>query len=106
MRKMTPPMLLLAFAGTAIAADPATDRTIALKDGGQIVAQKHGTTIHTDAKGNRVRMANDKIMEAKDGSKIMMKNDALWQTITVKGTLHPNHECVARNSAGCWGRKA
>ena len=91
MRKMTLPILLLAFAGAAFAADPATERTIALKDGGQVVVQKNGTMIHTDAKGNRIRMTNDKIMEAKDGSKIMMKNDALWQTIAVKGTLHPNH---------------
>jgi len=91
MRKMTLPVLLLAFAGTAFAAEPATERTIALKDGGQIVVLKNGTTIHTDAKGNRVRMTNDKIMEAKDGSKIMMRNDALWQTISVKGTLHPSH---------------
>ena len=91
MRKMTLPILLLAFAGAAFAADPATERTIALKDDGQVVVQKNGTMIHTDAKGNRIRMTNDKIMEAKDGSKIMMKNDALWQTIAVKGTLHPNH---------------
>ena len=91
MRKMILPMLLLAFAGTAFAADPVTEKTIALKDGGQLVIQKGGTMIHTDAKGNRVRMTDDKIMEAKDGSKIMMKNNALWQTIAVKGTLHPNH---------------
>ena len=91
MRKMTLPILLLAFAGAAFAADQATEQTIALKDGGQLVIQKSGTMIHTDAKGNRVRMTDDKIMEAKDGSKIMMKNDALWQTLAVKGTLHPNH---------------
>lgn len=91
MRKLTLPILLLAFAGAAFAADQATEQTIALKDGGQLVIQKNGTMIHTDAKGNRVRMTDDKIMEAKDGSRIMMKNNALWQTLAVKGTLHPNH---------------
>jgi hypothetical protein len=90
MRKLTLPILLLAFAGAAFGADQATEQTIALKDGGQIVIQKSGTMIHTDAKGNRVRMTDDKIMDAKDGSKVMMKNDALWQTLSVKGTLHPN----------------
>jgi hypothetical protein len=91
MRKMTLPILLLAFAGAAFGADQAMEQTIALKDGGQVVIQKSGTMIHTDTKGNRVRMTDGKIMEAKDGSQIMMKNNALWQTISVKGTLHPSH---------------
>lgn len=91
MRKVTLPTLLLAFAGTAFAADQTTEQTIALKDGGQLAIQRSGTMIHTDAKGNRVKMIDGKIMEAKDGRKIMMKNNALWQTISVKGTLHPNH---------------
>ena len=90
MRKMTLPVLLLAFAGAALGADQATEQTIALQDGGQIVIQKSGTMIHTDAKGNRIRMTDGKIMEAKDGSKVMMKNDALWQTLSVKDALHPN----------------
>lgn len=91
MRKMTLPVLLLAFAGTAFAAELTAEQPIALKDGGQLVIQKTGTMTHTDAKGNRVKMTDGKIMETKDGSKIMMKNNALWQTIAVKGTLHPNH---------------
>ena len=90
MRKMTLPVLLLAFAGAAFAADQATEQTVALKDGGQLVIQKSGTMTHTDAAGKRVKMLDGKIMEAKDGSKIMMKNNALWQTIAVKGTLHPS----------------
>ena len=91
MRKMTLPILLLAFAGAAFAADRATEQTIALKDGSQLVIQKSGTMIHTDAAGKRVKMIDGKIMEAKDGSKIMMKNNALWQTIAVHGTLKPGH---------------
>jgi pectate lyase len=91
MRKMTFPMLLLALAGAAFAADQATEQSIELKDGGQILIQKSVAMTHTDAKGQRVIMADGNIMEAKGGSKIMMKNNALWQTIAVKGTLHPNH---------------
>lgn len=30
-------------------------------------------------------------MEAKDGSKIMMKNNAIWKQITEHGTLKPGH---------------
>ena len=91
MRKTTLPILLLAFAGAAFAADQASNQPIALKDGGQVVIQQNGTMIHTDAAGNRVKMVDGKVMEARDGSKVMMKNNALWQTISAKGSLHPNH---------------
>lgn len=88
MRKLTLPVLLLAFAGAAFAAEP---QTIELKDGGKIVVEKQGTMIHIDAAGNRVKMRDGKVMTAKDGSKVMMKNNALWQTITEHGTLKPGH---------------
>jgi hypothetical protein len=88
MRNLTLPILLLAFAGAAFAAEP---QTIELKDGGRIVMEKGKTMIHMDAAGNRVRMKDGKIMEAKDGSKLMMKNNAIWKTITEHGTLKPGH---------------
>ncbi len=66
--------------------------TIALKDGGKLVIRKDGTTYHTDAKGRRVRMRDGATMEAMDGTRYMMKNDAIWKTITEKGTLHPTHQ--------------
>lgn len=91
MRKMALPILLLAFSGAAFGAEQAIEQSIALKDGGQVVIQKSGTMVHIDAVGNRVKMVDGKIMETKDGSKVMMKNNALWQTISVKGSLHPNH---------------
>jgi len=65
---------------------------IALKDGGQLVIRKDGTTYHADAKGNRLRMRDGVVMEAADGTRYMMKNDAIWKTITEKGTLHPTHQ--------------
>ena len=88
MRKFTVPILLLAFAGAALAAEP---QTIELKDGGKIVFEKKGTMVHMDAAGNRVKMKDGKVMTAKDGSKLMMKNNAIWKTITEHGTLKPGH---------------
>ena len=85
-RKMTLPILLLAFAGAALAAEL---QTIELKNGGKIVVEAKGTMIHIDAAGNRVKMRDGRIMEGKDGSMLMMKNNALWKTITERGTLKP-----------------
>jgi hypothetical protein len=67
-----------------------TAATVALKDGGTLVVGKDGKTYHTDSKGKRVRMKDGVVMEGKDGSRYLMKNDALWKAITDKGTLAPN----------------
>ncbi|MDO8340878.1 MAG: CopK family periplasmic copper-binding protein [Candidatus Woesebacteria bacterium] len=88
MRKLTLPILLLAFASAVFAAEP---QTIELKDGGKIIIEKQGTMVHMDAAGTRVKMRDGKVMEAKDGSKVMMKNNAIWQTIAVHSTLKPGH---------------
>ena len=88
MLKLTFPVLLLAFAGAVFAADP---QTIELKDGGKIVIEAKGTMIHIDTAGNRVKMRDGRVMVAKDGSKLMMKNNAIWKTITEHGTLKPGH---------------
>ncbi len=88
MRKLTLPILLLAFAGAAFAAEP---QTIELKDGGRIVIEKDGAMAHMDAAGKREKMKDGKIMEAKDGSKLMMKNSAIWKAITEHSTLKPGH---------------
>jgi len=45
--------------------------------------------IHIDAAGNRVRMKDGVTMEGKDGTKYVMKNNALWKKIIEKGTLNP-----------------
>ena len=88
MRKWTFPILLLAFAGAAFAAEP---QTIELKDGGKVVIQKDGSMAHIDAAGKREKMKDGKVMVAKDGSKVMMKNNAVWKTISEHGTLKPGH---------------
>jgi hypothetical protein len=66
-------------------------QVIELKDGGKITFEKGGTMIHTDAAGNRVKMRDGTVMEAKDGSKLLMKNNAIWKQITEHGTLKPGH---------------
>lgn len=85
MRKFIIPLLMI-FSLSGFAAE---EQTIQLKDGGKVMVKKDGTMVHIDAAGNRVKMRNDVIMVAKDGSQLMMKNDAIWKTITEKGTLNP-----------------
>ena len=74
-----------------IAPSDSTETAIALKDGGTLVLRKDGTMYHANAAGKRVRMKNDVVMVANDGTRYMMKNDAVWQQISEKGTMHPNH---------------
>ena len=86
------PAVLFAFAATAFAqGGQPGQQVIELKDGGQVVIQKDGTTAHYDAAGKRVLMKDGATMEAKDGSKLMMKNNAIWRQLTERGTLKPGH---------------
>lgn len=85
MRKFILPLLML-FSLSAFAAE---EQTIELKDGGRIMVKKDGTMVHIDAAGNRVKMRDGGVMEARDGTKFMMKNNAIWKQITEKGTLNP-----------------
>ena len=52
---------------------------------------KDGAMAHMEAAGKRETMKDGKVMEAKDGSKVMMKNNAVWKTISEHGTLKPGH---------------
>lgn len=85
MRKFIIPLLMM----LSLSVFAAEEQTILLKDGGKVMVKKDGTMVHIDAVGNRVKMRNNVIMVAKDGSQLMMKNDAIWKTITEKGTLNP-----------------
>lgn len=85
MRKFILPLLML-FSLSAFAAG---EQTIELKNGGKVMVKKDGTMVHIDAAGNRVKMRDGGTMEAKDGTKFMMKNNAIWKQITEKGTLNP-----------------
>lgn len=63
---------------------------VELADGGSITLYPDGKTYHVDAAGKRVRMKDGVVMVAKDGTKYLHKNDAIWKQITEKGTLSPN----------------
>ena len=92
MRKTLIPAFLVAFATLASGqVGQPVERTVELKDGGRVAVQKDGTMVHLDAAGNRVRMKDGQMMEAKDGSRLMMKNNAVWKQISEHGTLKPGH---------------
>jgi hypothetical protein len=44
---------------------------------------------HADAKGKRIKMKDGIVMEGRDGTKYLMKNDVVWQAVSQKGSLHP-----------------
>jgi hypothetical protein len=71
------------------AGERVTAQSIELKDGSKVTVQKDGTMVHVDAAGNRVKMRDGVTMEGKDGTKYVMKNNAIWKTLTEKGTLNP-----------------
>ena len=89
MRKLLVPMLLCFSLSVVAAENPKGTPVVELKDGGTVYVQKDGSMIHLDAAGSRVKMRDGKTMEAKDGSKVMMKNNAIWKKITEQGTLSP-----------------
>lgn len=89
MRKFIFPLLMLLSLTTLAADVQVKGQTIELKDGGKVTVDNKGNMVHIDAAGNRVKMRDNMTMEGKDGTKFVMKNDAIWKTITDKGTLNP-----------------
>ncbi|MBS1190179.1 MAG: Copper resistance protein [Rhodocyclaceae bacterium] len=85
MRKHLLPLLMCA-SFSILAAD---EQVIELKDGGRVTVDAKGHMVHMDAAGKRVKMKDGVVMEGKDGSKYMMKNDAIWKQIMEKGSLNP-----------------
>jgi hypothetical protein len=69
-------------------------QVIELNDAGKIVIEVQGIMVHLDAAGNRVKMEDGQVMEDKDGSKLMMKNKAIWETLTEHGTLKPRQKMI------------
>lgn len=61
-------------------------KVVDLADGGSIVIDKDGNTYHVEANGKRSRMKDGVVMEGKDGTKYLHKNDIMWKPITEKGT--------------------
>jgi Copper resistance protein K len=63
--------------------------TIQLKDGTTLIIQDDGRMRHVDQRGHAVLMKEGEVMEAKDGTHYMMKNNAIWKQLYEKGTLNP-----------------
>jgi len=91
MKRLLLLMLLFVSLSAYSAEERVKEQVIELKDGGTVTVQKDGTMVHIDAANNRVKMRNGVTMEAKDGTKYVMKNNALWKTLTEKGTLNPKN---------------
>lgn len=54
------------------------ERKVELADGGMLVIKADGSMVHEGADGAAARMDDGTVMVAKDGSRILMKNGALW----------------------------
>ena len=81
--------LVLAFAVAASwTQDAASERVIDLAAGGRVVVRDDGTMGHYDAAGNPVPMREGEVMVAADGTRIMMKAEALWRQIVEQATLN------------------
>ena len=86
-----PPAKAAAKKATDVQAPTDAAQTFELKDGGKVFVMKDGTMSHYDAAGKRVRMKDGQMMMGKDGSKMMMKNNAIWKQLSEHGTLKPGH---------------
>lgn len=83
--------LMLALPLTVFAADMPMKpgEVVQLTDGGTLTVKKNGEMVHLDAAGKRVLMRDNIPMQGKDGMTYVMKNDAIWKTLSEKGTLNP-----------------
>lgn len=57
-------------------------RTIALADGGLLVVEADGSMTHYDTSHHRVPMPSGAEMTTKDGSKLLMQNGSLWESVS------------------------
>jgi hypothetical protein len=81
-------LIVLMFAAAGSWAQIATkDRVIDLADGGRVVERSDGTMGHYDAAGNTVPMLEGKVMVAADGTRIMMKAEALWRQVVEQAAI-------------------
>lgn len=80
---------LLALAAASPIQAAQQEETIELKDGTTLFIQADGKMRHKDQKGRVVLMREGEVMEAKDGSRYMMKNNAIWKQLYEKGSLNP-----------------
>lgn len=72
---------LLVAASSGWAQSGGTDRVVELKGGGRVVVRADGSMNHYDGSGKSIAMSEGAVMIAKDGSRIVMKSQALWREI-------------------------
>ncbi|MDA8107938.1 MAG: CopK family periplasmic copper-binding protein [Betaproteobacteria bacterium] len=81
-------LALLTVSLAACAAQPAR-QSIALKDGSTLYVDANGQMRMLDSARHPLMMAEGQPMEAMDGSIYVMKNDPVWNTLRLKGSLSP-----------------
>ena len=72
---------ILVAAPTGWAQDGAKDRVIELEGRERLVLRPDGTMTHLDEAGKPVAMPEGAVMVAKDGSRLVMRNQSLWREI-------------------------
>jgi hypothetical protein len=87
-RSWLPALVLVLATASVWAQGDANDRVIELRDGGRLVLRAGGAMGHFDAAGNPVDMKEGEVMFARDGTRITMKDDALWQQIIERGAYY------------------
>lgn len=79
----------MSIAFSALAADPKqVAKSYELKDGSTVYIFKDGKMAMEDKQGRVFSMKEGKVMETKDGQKIMMKGNELWR---LEDVLHGQH---------------
>lgn len=62
---------------------PATsnEQAVELRDGTRVILKKDGTLVCVDAEGRRITLEEGIVLEAKDGTQYMVKNNSLWKQV-------------------------
>lgn len=82
-------LMIVILLGLLSASPFPADQAIELKDGGVLLIRKGGDMVHRDAVGNRVRMPDGELMEAKDGTRYRMHNHPTGRQLTLDDSPNP-----------------
>lgn len=74
-------LLVLAVVASCAPSDTSKEQTIELEDGSRVVLRADGSMGHYSAAGRPVTMAEGEVMIARDGTRVLMKAEALWRQI-------------------------
>lgn len=89
LKKLLMVVAISTVAASAFAVDPAqVQKSIDLKDGSTVYIFKDGKMGMEDKFGRSTYMESGRVMETKDGKKIIMNGNEIWR---VEELLHPSH---------------